>query len=362
MYAQPIETPPSRGKAIIDMPKRILGTAPVDEHGRTAFRAPAGQPLLFQLLDENGMAVMSMRSAVYLQPGEVSGCAGCHEPRHNTTRRVTVPGGITVHDLQPPAGPRYEGGLSFARTVQPVLDRYCIECHGLDKTEGDVNLLGRTKEVTFPYPTWPGPNRMIVSDAYESLLNRPELVKIAQRNFESDYTTPKDYFAHAGRLAQMLLAGHADEDGKARVKLDPESLQRVIDWLDVNAICYGDYSWNKVEWRKASPPDEAALRQHIRNTFGEKLAGQPFGALVNVAEPSESRILKAPLAISGGGWGQIAEGGWLSSDQQGYQKMHQLVEAAIAPLEFHDVAGTCGRDPCVCGTCWVRHAEQPRVK
>jgi hypothetical protein len=92
------------------------------------------------------------------------------------------------------------------------------------------------------------------------------------------------------------------------------------------------------------------------------LAGQPFEALVNVAQPSESRILKAPLAISGGGWGQITEGGWRNTDEPGYRQMRQLVEASIAPLKFHDIAGTCGRDKCVCGTCWVRHAEQQRLE
>ena len=364
MYAQPIETPPSRGKAIIDMPKRLLGTAPVDKDGRVAFRAPAGQPLLFQLLDENGMSVMSMRSAVYLQPGEVSGCVGCHEPRDNTTRRVIPSKNVKVHDLTPPAGPRYAGGLSFARTVQPVLDRYCLDCHGLDKTEGKINLLGRIKKVVFPYPAWPGPNRMVVSDAYESLVNSKGVVSIAQCNFESDFSTPKDYFAHAGSLARMLLAGHADKKGKARLKLDRESFQRIVDWLDMNAICYGDYSWNKVEWRKASPPGEAALRQHIAKTFGAKLAAQPFDALVNVAQPSESRILKAPLATSGGGWGQITtqKGGWRDTSEPGYREMRQLVEGAIAPLKFHDIAGTCGQDKCVCGTCWVRHAVEQRLK
>ena len=362
MYAQPIETPPGRGKAIIDMPKRILGTAPVDENGRVAFRAPAGQPMLFQLLDDNGMSVMSMRAAVYLQPGEVSGCAGCHEPRHSTARRVTLPHDVQVHELQPPAGPRYEGGLSFARTVQPVLDRYCVECHGLDRTEGQINLLGRNKSVTFPYPAWPGDNHMIVSDAYESLVNYPGLVSIAQCNFETDYSTPKDYFAHAGKLAPMLLAGHSDKNGKARVKLDRESFQRVVDWLDVNAICYGDYSWNKVEWRAAAPQGEAALRQHIRTTFGEQLARQPFESLVNVAEPSESRILQAPLAVSGGGWGQITNGGWHNTAEEGYRRMRQLVEAAIAPLKFQDLDGVCGHDQCVCDTCWVRRAERRRVQ
>jgi len=367
MYAQTIETPPSRGKAIIDMPKRILGTAPVDKEGRVAFRAPSGQPLLFQLLDENGMCVMSMRSAVYLQPGEVSGCVGCHEPRDNTTRRVVLSKNVKVRDLTPPAGPRYDGGISFPRTVQPVLDRYCIKCHGLDKTEGKINLLGRMKKVVFPYPAWPGPNRMVVSDAYESLVNRKGMVSIAQCNFESDFSKPKDYFAHAGKLAKMLLAGHPDKKGKAKAKLDRESFQRVVNWLDQNAICYGDYSWNKVEWRKASPAGEKALREHIAKTFGangKKLAAQPFEALVNVGQPDESRILNAPLATSAGGWGQFSvdKGGWRDTKDPGYRKMRKLVEASIAPLEARDIAGTCGRDKCLCRTCWVRHAVDLRLK
>jgi hypothetical protein len=364
MYAQTIETPPSRGKAIIDMPRRILGTAPVEKDGRVAFRAPSGQPLLFQLLDENGMCVMSMRSAVYLQPGEVSGCVGCHEPRDNTTRRVTPSKDIKVHDLAPPAGPRYPGGISFPRTVQPVLDRYCIKCHGLEKTEGKINLLGRMKKVVFPYPAWPGPNRMIVSDAYESLVNRKGMVSIAQCNFEADFSTPKDYFSHAGKLAGMLLKGHPDKKGKAKAKLDRESFQRVVNWLDQNAICYGDYSWNKVEWRKASEAGEKALRKHIGEVLGKKLSAQAFEALVNVGQPSESRILKAPLAKDAGGWGQFSakEGGWRSTDDPGYRKMRKLVEASIAPLEARDIAGTCGRKKCACRTCWVRHAVRKRLE
>ena len=360
LFEQTVETPPSRGKAIIDMPKRIAGTVPVGEDGSAAFRAPSGKPLLFQLLDENGMAVMSMRTLVYLQPGEVAGCVGCHDPRHSTTRSVALPGDVTIHDLKPAAGPQYDGGMSFARTVQPVLDRFCIDCHGLDKTEGDVDLLGTLKDVIFAYPTWPGPNKMIVSRAYESLMNRPELVAIAQRNFETDISTPRDYFAHAGTLADMLLAGHPDAEGKARVTLDRQSFQRIVDWLDTNAMFYGDYSWNKVEWRKPSLEGERALREHICETFGKELTAQPFAALVNVAQPLESRILKAPLAAVAGGWGQNEMGGWSDTNRPGYQKMSRLVEASIAPLKSHDIADTCAHDQCLCDTCWVRHDRKRR--
>ncbi len=97
------------------------------------------------------------------------------------------------------------------------------------------------------------------------------------------------------------------------------------------------------------------LRAEIRQQFGNELAEQPFAALVNVALPEESRILKAPLSIEAGGWGQIKRGSWKSSDEPNYQKMRALVQAAIEPLPHHDIAGTCGRDEgCLCLSCWVR--------
>jgi len=136
---------------------------------------------------------------------------------------------------------------------------------------------------------------------------------------------------------------------------DAEGFQRIVYWLDLNAEFYGDYSWNKDEWRTVLPDGEKALREHVRKQFGDPLADGPLASLVNLALPAESRILKAPLAVESGGWGQIADG-WASPDEPGYQEMKRLVEAAIAPLEAHDVAGTCNRVPCECGGCWVRQS------
>lgn len=355
VFPQTVETPPSRSITPYEMPKRILGTAPVGADGSVAFRAPAGQPLLFQLVDRHGMAVMTMRALVYLQAGEVASCVGCHEPRHVAPERPAMPPGLAIHALRPPAGPRYPGGLSFARTVQPVLDRYCIECHGLRKTDAGLDLSGTLEAVTFPRKQWPGPNKMLVSRAYRALLSREGLVKVAHADMETDYSTPGDYFAHAGRLAGMLLAGHPDAAGKPRVALDRESLGRIVDWLDANAVYYGDYSWNKPEWRTASAEGERALRAEIAAQFDPDLAGQPLAALVNVALPEESRILKAPLAPDAGGWGLIAKQGWPNTADPAYQRMRQRVEAAFAPLKHHDIAGTCGHDAhCQCDSCWIR--------
>jgi len=338
---QPTRSKPRLSHVNNEIIKRILGTVPVNEDGSTAFEVPADLPLQFQLLDEHGMAVMTMRSTVWVRPGEMAGCVGCHEPRHATADHFdTYAGPGKFHQVQPPAGPRYDGGFSYVRTVQPVLDRYCIRCHGLEKREGGVNLLG-TREDRF-------------SASYESFFRR-RMVVIAQRNRETAYSKPKDYFAHAGKLARMLLDGHKDRAGKPRVTLDAASFERIVNWLDLNAQFYGDYSFNRIEDTRPDGAAEKNLRELVRLRFGAKLAEQPFEALVNLAMPSESRILKAPLATKAGGWGQVERGGWADTSDAGYREMAQEVAATIRPHQRQDIAGTCGGgNRCNCGCCWIR--------
>jgi len=62
----------------------------------------------------------------------------------------------------------------------------------------------------------------------------------------------------------------------------------------------------------------------------------------------------APLSRKAGSWGQIKEGGWPTKKDPAYQKMAAMMNASIAPLKYKDIQGTCGRDKCVCGSCWVR--------
>jgi len=313
-----------------------VGTVPVEADGSVAFESPACTPFQFQLLDENGMAVMTMRSLVYLQPGERASCVGCHEPRETAPPPMPL-APAQVRYITPPTGPRYEGGFSFMRTVQPVLDRYCISCHGLGKTEKGVNLLRSGQNGQSSYSTLMAEGRVkIVNDG-------------------SYPSRPKDFFAHAGTLAKMLLSGHLDKQGRKLVELDRESFQRIVDWMDVNAPLYGDYSHNRIESQPPSPEGEQRLREAIAQRFGQELAGQPYAALVNVANPAESRVLLAPLPVADGGWGQITEAAFAGKSDPVWQEMLKLVEGSVAPPKYHDIAGTCGRgDDCVCGCCWVR--------
>ncbi len=343
LISQPMAKPAGQ-RYPVEILKRILGTVPVEADGSVAFEAPACTPMQFQLLDANGMAVMTMRSLVYLQPGERASCIGCHEPREAAPPLKPLLQ-AQVRQITPPAGPRYEGAFSFMRTVQPVLDRYCISCHGLGRTEGDVNLLRR------------GPNGR---SSYAALTAKGRVKLVNDNSYPS---RPRDFFAHGGTLATMLLHGHPDREGRKRVELERESLQRVVGWLDVNAPLHGDYSHNRIETQPPSPEGEKRLREAITKRLGTQLAAQPYAALVNVANPTESRILMAPLPVAAGGWGQIAKGSFSGKSDPAWHEMLKLVEGSVAPPKYHDIADTCGRgDACVCGCCWVREVRAERER
>ena len=332
-----------------EVAKKILGTVPVKPDGSAVFTAPAETPIQFQALDAAGMAVMTMRTVVYLQPGEVRSCVGCHEPKGTAPMSGTAVMRASPVSITPPESSNYRGGFSFVRSVQPVLDRYCIRCHGLGKKlEGEMNLLGTSETPRLP-KGWMKSKILAATASYNSLLGRPGLLKTANWMREVHASRPRDYFAVAGKLAPMILKGH----GKAKLKLDPASMQRLVDWLDLNVQYAGDYSFNRVEDRQADAAGEKALRAYVRKRFGATLAAQPFAALVNVGQPDQSRLLRAPLPVAAGGWGQIA-GGWKTTDDPAYTHALKLVTASIAPLKYRDIDGTCGRPQCICKSCWVR--------
>jgi mono/diheme cytochrome c family protein len=347
VYPQPVQRVPDRGAVLFEVSKGIVGLAPVAGDGSVAFSAPAGVPLLFQLVDQQGQAVMGMRTFVYLQPGETMSCVGCHEPRRAAPSIGQAPVRQTYPPLVPSVGPRYEGGLSFMRTVQPVLDRHCISCHGLkDKPAGDLSLLG-TMDTE---PIHLGKPRTSIS--YTSLMGRPGLVTVAHRNRESVSSRPADYGARASRLAQLLVSGHG-----GRVALPPNDLRRVIQWLDLNAPFYGEYSWNKPDWRSVLPDAEARFRHVVATRFGDATAKQPFAALLNAGDVEQSRILLAALSGSAGGWGQL-EPPFAGREDPAWQELRSLVLATLAPMPSTDVVGTCQLPDCQCRACWVPEAER----
>ncbi|OQB84778.1 MAG: translocation protein TolB [Planctomycetes bacterium ADurb.Bin126] len=71
---------------------RVLGTVPIQADGSFYVRVPADTPIRFELLDADENILVHETEFNSVRPGEVKGCAGCHESRSRTANR-TLPAG-----------------------------------------------------------------------------------------------------------------------------------------------------------------------------------------------------------------------------------------------------------------------------
>ena len=217
-----------QGQDSVNIARAVLGTVPVEADGSAYFTVPARRELFFQALDENGMAVTSMRSATQLQPGETLTCQGCHEPKPRAPR---PPAGTPLALLRAPSRPQPDvdgtNPFSYPRLVQPVLERNCVGCHAKSPDKAP-----RLDAEPLPY----GQAHFFAS--YLSLAPKYGFYNYGGRDFSDAKwyrTTPGEFGAHASRLYSLLQAGHHD------VQLSPEDLHRLTVWLDSCSLFYGVY-------------------------------------------------------------------------------------------------------------------------
>jgi YD repeat-containing protein len=217
---------PNIGAGDESLARGALGTVPIEADGSVFLEAPAGVPLYFQALDEDGMAVQTMRSATYLHPGEHLSCAGCHESKQAAP---LVPARQPLAMRKAPARlqPEPEGSypLQFSRLVQPVLDANCVDCHRNEDKAPDLagDVLGehgwsRAFHALVPY-AWAKHGGNYIG---------------LQRN-KTSYSIPGEVGARASKLLALLEGGHHD------VELTAEELRRITLWLDANSVFFGAY-------------------------------------------------------------------------------------------------------------------------
>ena len=132
--------------------KRVLGVVPIEEDGSALFEVPSETPIYFQVLDEKGEVIQSMRSWSTLMPGEVFSCVGCHEDKNTVPPAIattTMAMAKGVQKLQPDVWQQGEGyeefdpyttkkGFSFVEEIQPILDESCVTCHNNTETAYDA--------------------------------------------------------------------------------------------------------------------------------------------------------------------------------------------------------------------------------
>jgi len=205
--------------------KRLHGIVPVEEDGSAHFRVPPDKNLFFQALDADFMEVQRMRTFVNLRPGERRSCIGCHElrqlaPEPKPVLALRAP----PHVPGPQPGEIAPRPIHYPTDVQPILDRHCVRCHGGEKTEGELDLVGE--------PT------TLFSRSYESLLKK-DLVQVFHENQpktgEAAPIPPYTLGSHASKLITLLREGHED------VELSREEFIRLVTWIDANSPYYGSY-------------------------------------------------------------------------------------------------------------------------
>ena len=139
-----VYSPISVGNGSWDV-KNVLGIVPVEADGSALFEVPSDTPVYFQLLDEDGCMIQTMRSWSTLMPGETFSCVGCHE---NKNTAPAAAGGVTLamkkgvqrlqkdlwmgicgdYDDFDPYSKNYIG-FSYPDVIQPILNESCIVCH-----------------------------------------------------------------------------------------------------------------------------------------------------------------------------------------------------------------------------------------
>jgi hypothetical protein len=213
---------PDMGVTHDDPGKCVLGTVPVESDGSAYFRVPAGLIVFFQALDARGMAVQTMRSATHVQPGQTLSCIGCHEHRQQAPAprpalaALREPSKITV-------GPEGSWTYRFDKLVQPVLDRHCVSCH----RPGSLDANAAKYDLT-------------PAKSYASLLayGKPSLQDQVWQGYRRGHSLEGEGLARRSALLALLAKPGAHEG----VKLDVESFERLVVWMDTYAQRAGAFS------------------------------------------------------------------------------------------------------------------------
>lgn len=212
---------PRNGYPAEALARMSLGTVPVESDGSVYCEAPVGKILYFQLLDDKGLAVQSMRSATYVHEGEQMTCIGCHE---NKWKATPVSANRIAFKRAPSKLTPDAGGVepvNFARLVKPVFDKNCKSCHA-EKGKGPNMSFSSLKKYAFYFCGDGTP-----------FLNGD--IKTAIRG--GSRTTPGKFGASYAPLKKHIDGNHNN------VKLTEDEYKKVALWLDLNSMELGaDYN------------------------------------------------------------------------------------------------------------------------
>lgn len=258
---------PRNGYPAEALTRMSLGTVPVESDGSVYCEAPVGKIIYFQLLDEKGLAVQSMRSATYVHHGEQMACIGCHE---NKWKAAPVSANRIAFKRGPSKIEPDVGGVepvNFARLVKPVFDNKCKSCHE-QRGKGPDMTFGSLKKYAF-YFCGDG-NPYLNGDIRTPIRG-------------GSRTTPGKFGASFAPLKKYLDGGHYD------AKLTDDEYKKVALWLDLNSMELGaEYKVNDQRSGKLVWP---RIDIDIKNPQGIE-SDRPLFGTVNITSMPEKDLIR----------------------------------------------------------------------
>jgi len=210
---------PQMGYASETLARMPLGIVPVEEDGSVFFEAPAGKEIYFQLLNENGMAVHSMRSGTYVHRGEQLNCVGCHEDKYKSP--LLKANRLAMRRAPSRLRPEASSGavpFNWHILVKPVLQDKCAACH-MEKKKGPDMSYESLASYAFYWP-------------YQRKGYTPRDLKAS-----GSRTTPGRF----GAIESKLYKGGYLSKSHYGVELSKDELRRITLWLDMNSNELGAY-------------------------------------------------------------------------------------------------------------------------
>jgi len=290
--------------------KRILGTTPIEADGSICMELPAGAAISFQMLDENKQCIHVMRSFTGVMPGEMRGCFGCHESNLSTRGNpAAASNSIAMRKgpkkpVEPPWG--YRTSISYARFVQPVLDKHCAKCHNDTKHKAykKLNMTHRPSKhrwrarvhtrpddvspFTEPYLTlvgggqgWGGrQKKMPLSGVYV----------VESYNSGGDGSDLKTLPPYSAFSPKSTLIENASSGKHHKVKIPQADLEKLVAWVDLNGPYLGDE-----EIRRMYDPISYAA-ENI-SAVRPRVATAPVINRFNIRQDGDSMKISGPLKL-----------------------------------------------------------------
>jgi hypothetical protein len=148
---------------------------------------------------------------------------------------------------------------------------------------------------------------------------------------------PKSWGSPASKLAEVILSGHPDEEGKPRVEMQEYEKRRVLAWIDLNVPYYGTSLSNyyqRTGCRQMIPADFENTLQKVAaarcgSCHGKDNKGKvnlPRKVWLRIRNPEFNNFLTAPLARAAGGTEACGKAVFESKEDPDYQAIVKTFE------------------------------------